>query len=67
MGKLIHYLLIYAFLSWGILKEIVEIIRKRQDGAFILTKTLGATGAKSMIRLYSVPESTFTKENEDDY
>lgn len=53
-------------IAWGIFKEIIEIIRRqKEDGAFIIMKTLGLTGAKSMLKLYKVPESTFKTENED--
>ena len=53
-------------IAWGIFREIIEIIRRQKnDGAYIIMKTLGLTGAKSMLKLYSVPESTFKNQNDD--
>ena len=44
-------------IAWGIFKEIIEIIRRhKNDGAFIVMKTLGATGAKNMLKMYKLPD-----------
>jgi len=55
-------------IAWGILNEIINAVKRtKEDATFILMKTLGTTTAKSMLKLYKVPESYFKNlENMDD-
>lgn len=52
-------------IAWGIVKEIVEYVRRQKDEdcGFILMKTQGVTGAKSMLKLYKLPETAFKSGN----
>ena len=54
-------------IAWGIFKEIMDHVKRTKDDAyFILMKTLGVTNAKSMLKLYKVPEEYFNNlDNED--
>ena len=50
-------------IGWGIFKEIISIIKNyKEDGNFILMKTFGETSAKSLLRLFKVPDSFFKSE-----
>ena len=50
-------------IAWGIFKEIISIIKNyKEDGNFILMKTFGETSAKSLLRLFKVPDSFFKSE-----
>ena len=50
-------------IGWGIFKEIISIIKNyKEDGNFILMKTFGETSAKSLLKLYKVPDSYFKSE-----
>ena len=52
-------------IAWGIFMEIISIIKDyKEDGSFILMKTFGETSAKSLLKLFKVPDSYF-KNNED--
>ena len=49
--------------GWGIFKEIISMIKNyKEDGYFILMKTFGETSAKSLLRLFKVPDSYFKSE-----
>ena len=53
-------------IAWGIFMEIISIIKNyKEDGSFILMKTFGETSAKSLLKLFKVPDSYF-KNDEDD-
>ena len=53
-------------IAWGIFKEIISIIRNnKEDGSFILMKTFGETSAKSLLKLFKVPDSYFKSEDSD--
>jgi translation initiation factor 3 subunit D len=41
--------------GWGIVRTIVDMVLKMEDGKFVLVKDPN----KSVIRLYSVPENIF--------
>ncbi|KAG5184183.1 eukaryotic initiation factor 3 d subunit [Tribonema minus] len=47
---------------WGIVKEIVELIRKQEDGKFVVMRDPN----KAVLRIYSVPLSTFEDEDEEE-
>lgn len=47
--------------GWGIVRTIVDMIQKMDDGKYVLIKDPN----KSIIRLYSVPENTFEEEAEE--
>ena len=50
-------------IGWGIFNEIIGIIKNyKEDGNFILMKTFGETSAKSLLRLFKVPDSYFKSE-----
>ena len=52
-------------IAWGIFMEIISIIKNyKEDGSFILMKTFGETSAKSLLKLFKVPDSYF-KNDED--
>jgi translation initiation factor 3 subunit D len=54
-------------IAWGIFKEIIDHIRRTKgDAYFILMKTLGSTTAKSMLKLYKVPEDYFKNLDEEE-
>ena len=54
-------------IAWGIFKEIISIIKNYNgDGIFILMKTFGETSAKSLLKLFKVPDSYFKDEDSDD-
>ena len=47
-------------IAWGIFKEIITIIQNyKEDGSFILMKTFGETSAKSLLKIFKVPDSYF--------
>ena len=51
-------------IAWGIFKEIISIIQNyKEDGSFILMKTFGETSAKSLLKLFKVPDSYFDSDN----
>ena len=53
-------------IGWGIFKEIITIIKNyKEDGSFILMKTFGETSAKSLLKLYKVPDSYFKEEENE--
>ena len=53
-------------IAWGIFKEIISIIKNyKEDGSFILMKTFGETSAKSLLKLFKVPDSYFKNEDSD--
>ena len=53
-------------IAWGIFKEIITMIQNyKDDGSFILMKTFGETSAKSLLKLYKVPDSYFKNEDSD--
>ena len=47
--------------GWGIVRTIVDMISKMEDGKYVLIKDPN----KSIIRLYAVPENTFDEEAEE--
>ena len=50
-------------IGWGIFNEIISNIKNyKEDGNFILMKTFGETSAKSLLKLYKVPDSYFKSE-----
>ena len=50
-------------IGWGIFNEIISNIKNyKEDGNFILMKTFGETSAKSLLRLFKVPDSYFKSE-----
>lgn len=51
--------------SWGIVRCIIDFIKKRPDGKYVLMKD----PMKPILRIYEIPENTFSddqEENEDD-
>jgi hypothetical protein len=54
--------------GWGIFNEIISIIKNyKEDGNFILMKTFGETSAKSLLKLFKVPDSYFkSEENQEE-
>ena len=51
-------------IAWGIFKEIISLIRNyKEDGSFILMKTFGETSAKSLLKLFKVPDSYFDADS----
>jgi translation initiation factor 3 subunit D len=44
--------------GWGIVRTIVDMIMKEEDGKFVLVKDPN----KSVLRLYAVPAHTFEEE-----
>ena len=54
-------------IAWGIFKEIITYIKKNKgDGTFILMKTFGNTSAKSLLRLFKVPDAYFKNNEQSD-
>ena len=54
-------------IAWGIFKEIISLIKNyKEDGSFILMKTFGESSAKSLLKLYKVPDSYFKNQEEND-
>ena len=54
-------------IAWGIFKEIISLIQNyKEDGSFILMKTFGETSAKSLLKLFKVPDSYFKIEEENE-
>ena len=54
-------------IGWGIFNEIITIIKNyKEDGNFILMKTFGETSAKTLLRLYKVPDSFFKSEEAEE-
>ena len=50
-------------IGWGIFNEIISNIKNyKEDGNFMLMKTFGETSAKSLLKLYKVPDSYFKSE-----
>lgn len=47
---------------WGIVKMIAELLMGKDDGKYVLLKDPN----KPMLRLYSVPQSTFEDDEEDE-
>ena len=47
--------------AWGILRCIVDICMKQEDGKYQIKKDPN----KPMIRLYDIPDNTFESDNED--
>lgn len=43
---------------WGIVQHFVNVVRGRDNGSFVLLKD----PSKNVLRLYSVPSSTFDEE-----
>jgi translation initiation factor 3 subunit D len=46
--------------GWGIVRTIVDMVRKMDDGKYVLVKDPN----KSVVRLYQVPDGTFEEEEE---
>jgi translation initiation factor 3 subunit D len=42
-------------IAWGIVRQLIELVRNQADGTFILMKMLATTGPKSMVKLYKIP------------
>lgn len=48
--------------AWGILRCIIDLIRKQKDGKYLIMKDPN----KPMIRLYDIPDNTFDSDDSDD-
>ena len=48
--------------AWGILRCIVDLCMKEEDGKYLLVKDPN----KPVIRLYKVPDNTFESDDDDD-
>merc|ERR1712055_704937 len=46
--------------AWGILRYIIEIIRKQKDGKFLIMKDPN----KPLIRIYDIPDNTFESDED---
>jgi endonuclease III-like uncharacterized protein len=54
-------------IAWGIFKDIIDFVKQtKEDSSFILMKTLGTTTAKSMLKLYLVPDNYFDEMEDED-
>ncbi len=54
-------------IGWGIFNEIISIVKNyKEDGSFILMKTFGETSAKSLLKLFKVPDSYFQVDEQDE-
>lgn len=51
------------FFSWGIFKQIIEIVKNQQDGTFVLMKTLA--GPKPMVKLIKLPPNVTLEVEEE--
>lgn len=61
-----NILIIYFYdYSWGVLKNIVEIINKQNDGTYILMKSLASQ--KPIIKLFKLPVDANIDEEEEDF
>jgi len=47
---------------WGIVRCIIDLVRKQDDGKFLIVKDPN----KSVIRLYDIPDNTFESDEDDD-
>lgn len=52
-------------IGWGIVKQIIDLVRGQPDGTFILMKTFATAGPKSVVRLYRLPGDAPVEEEED--
>lgn len=48
--------------AWGILRCIIDLIRKQKDGKYLIMKDPN----KPMIRLYDIPDNTFDSDDSED-
>ena len=48
--------------AWGIVRCIIDLVRKQDDGKFLIVKDPN----KNVIRLYDIPQGTFESEDESD-
>ena len=48
--------------AWGIVRCIIDLVRKQDDGKFLIVKDPN----KNVIRLYDIPDSTFESDDESD-
>jgi len=46
--------------AWGILRYIIEIIKKQKDGKFLIMKDPN----KPLIRIYDIPDNTFESDED---
>lgn len=48
--------------AWGIVRCIIDLIRSREDGKFLIVKDPN----KPVIRLYDIPDNTFESDDDSD-